>query len=71
MLVVSVRIPETTPDADMVATILLPEVHVPPAVVLFKVVVLPVHTIGNPVIFAGSGFTFIVNETAQPVRSIL
>ena len=53
--------PVTTPDAEpTVATPVLPEVHVPPAVASLSVVVSPAQTTAVPVIADGSGLTVTV-----------
>ena len=52
-----VAIPE---EAPMVATAVLPLVHVPPEGVEFSVVVWPTQTVNGPVIAVGSGLTVIV-----------
>jgi hypothetical protein len=51
--------PVTTPDALPIVATGLAEVHIPPAVVLESVVVLPMQTPFEPVIAdnAGNGFT--------------
>lgn len=51
-----VTIPVTTPEvAPTVAVAALALVHVPPVVVEDRVVVLPAHTVGLPVIVAVAG----------------
>jgi len=53
MVQVPAETPVTTPDASTVAFAVLLLLHVPPATLLAKVVVLPEHTLAVPVIEAG------------------
>ena len=50
--------PRTAPEAEPIVAIpMLPLVHVPPAGVLFNVVVAPVHTVAVPVTAVGEVLT--------------
>lgn len=53
----------------MVATVVVAEDHVPPAVVLLRVVVPPIHTEVVPVIAAGNAETVTVAVMLQPVTA--
>jgi hypothetical protein len=57
---------ETMPVDPTVATAGVPLDHVPPGVMLLKVVVLPAHMPVMPVIATGGGVTVTVVTTAQP-----
>ena len=66
IVVVPGDIPDTTPKAgSIVATVELLLLHVPPAVVLFSVVVFPVHMVVVPVMAPGNGVTVIVKVEIQ------
>jgi hypothetical protein len=54
----------------IVATAVLPLVHVPPVVALASVVVSPTHTAVPPVIAAGSGLIVTIFEIMQPVPTV-
>jgi hypothetical protein len=58
--------PVTTPVDETVASPILLLLHVPPVVVLARVVVEPTHTFTVPVIAAGAAFTVIGNTALQP-----
>jgi hypothetical protein len=59
--------PPTTPVPDItVATLVLLLVHVPPPVLLVKVVELPTHMLVEPAIAAGLAVTVTVAVTRQP-----
>jgi hypothetical protein len=59
--------PVTTPDVDTVPTAGVLLLHVPPVVVLVRVVVPFTQMLVMPVMTAGSGFTVIVALLTQPV----
>jgi hypothetical protein len=64
--------PVTIPDEDpIVATPVLPLVHVPPKDASYKFVVAPTHTVGTPVMMAGASFTVIVINDEQPVMLLV
>ena len=66
---VPVAIPDTTPpDSVIVATVVLPLVHVPLPDRLFSVVVPPVHTVVMPVIASGLTDTLVVRT--QPLEDV-
>ena len=68
MLAVPVPAPVTTPLAlPMVATDVLPLLHVPATGVLLSVVVTPTHVVAVPDIGVGSAFTVTVTERVHPV----
>lgn len=60
-------IAETTPVLVMVATEVLLLLHVPPAVALDHVIVVPAHAVAEPLIAAGAALTVIVWVALQPV----
>jgi hypothetical protein len=68
MSVVPELTPVITPElpAVEVAMLVLPLIHVPPAIALLNVVVDPAHIVVNPVIPGGVGFTVIVVVTVLP-----
>ena len=53
--------PVTIPELPMVAIEVFEDDHVPPDAVLLKVIVLPAHTVAEPLIVPaiGKGFTVI------------
>ena len=70
-----VTVPGDTPVTTPVAAPTVPIavavlVHVPPAVPSASVVVDPMHTPSDPVIFAGSGFTVTAALTKHPVGKV-
>lgn len=70
MRAVPAATPFTTPPLVTVATDVLPELHVPPMMLLDKVVVAPVHTEVVPVMAAGDELTVTVVVTLQPVDNL-
>ena len=67
MLVVPADTPVNTPVADpIVATLVEPELHVPPVVPSLKVAVEPAQSVSVPVIDAGPAFTVIVFIAVHP-----
>lgn len=75
MVYVIVEVPEDTAlampdDEPIVATDVVPLVHVPPAGVLVSDVALPSQTVKEPVIEVGNGLTVIVVVVRQPVGSV-
>lgn len=67
--------PDTTPPPApgpgvIVATVIVPLVHVPPVIALLNVIVDPSHTRGSPVIAPGNAITVTVNTDAgaQPLE---
>ncbi len=74
MLEVPPLTPFSKPVAKpIVATEVVPLVHVPPGDVLLSVVDVPAHTVSNPLMAAGVGFTVSVRlyVVAQPVVEFL
>ena len=60
--------PVTSPVAELMAAIaVLLLLHVPPAVALVKVVVVPAHSPDTPLMAEGTATTVIVFVTVQPV----
>lgn len=59
----AVTIPVVRP---IVATVVLPLLHVPPAVASDKVMDEPAHTLADPVIMEDDGLTVTVVNTVQP-----
>ena len=59
-------IPLVTPMKTLVLLLL----HVPPAGVEFNVVVKPIHTLSDPVIVVGFGFTVTIAVVIHPVESV-
>jgi hypothetical protein len=70
ILAVPVAIPVTTPVMSTGATAALLLLHVPPDTELVKVVVEPIHTLGEPAIAAGEVFTVTVTTRKQPVPNV-
>ncbi len=74
MVAVPVPMPVTRPVVEVTEPIVATEVllllHVWPAVVEVRVVVLPVHTLSVPVIVAGRLTTETANVRRQPVESV-
>jgi hypothetical protein len=71
IVVVPADSPFTTPVVVLISAVpgrLLAQV--PPAGVLFKVVVLPTHTTGDPMINPGSGWMVTVVVVRQPVGKV-
>lgn len=71
IVVVPAERPLTTPVVVLISAVpgrLLAQV--PPAGVLFKVVVLPTHTTGDPMINPGSGWMVTVVVVRQPVGKV-
>ena len=62
--------PVTTPVEILIVALPLLLVQLPPAGVLFSVVVRPTHTVGVPVIVVGLAFTVTVLVLIQPVPSV-
>ena len=67
--------PDTTPPPApgpgvIVATVIVPLVHVPPVIALLNVIVDPWHTLGSPLIAPGKAMTVTVNTDAgaQPLE---
>jgi hypothetical protein len=60
-------IPELVPT---VATLVVLLLHMPPPVVLLSVVLLPTHTVDEPVIAAGSGLTVTTSVAKHPVDTV-
>jgi hypothetical protein len=70
ILVVPASIPDTTPPASIVATVVILLAHVPPAVASVSVVVRPWQTLSVPVMIEGSEFTVTIAVEMQPVPSV-
>ena len=66
ILVVPVVPPEMAPPASTVAMPVLPEVHVPPALVSLKVVVAFRHTLVAPEMLPGEALTVTTALTELP-----
>ena len=67
MVDVPAATPVTTPPADTVATVGVPELHVPPAVASVNAVVDPAQiVVGLPLIVPIAGLTVIGTPTTQP-----
>ena len=62
--------PVTTPDEFIVATAVLELLHVPPGVVLAKVVVDPTQTLVVPVMLFGKPLTVTVTALKHPVPRV-
>jgi hypothetical protein len=63
--------PFTTPvDEPIVATVVLLLDHIPPSVVLLKLVVSPIQTLAVPDIAEGCGFTVTTVFLKQPVGNV-
>lgn len=62
--------PVTTPPDVIDATDVLPLSHVPPALLLLSVTVLPWQTTNGPAVLFGSGFTTTVALRRQPVDMV-
>ena len=60
MVAVPPETPVTTPVLLTVATDVLLLLHTPPPLALLRCVVAPGHTVSEPVIAAGAGFTIII-----------
>lgn len=72
MVAVPGNIPVTTPPTLMLTALPLPApaLHIPPLVVLLKVVVWPTHTFDDPVIAAGAVLTVTVVVAMQPAGGV-
>lgn len=57
----------TTPEELTVATTVLLLLHTPPVVASLKLVVVPVHIYGVPVMATGDGITVMDFVTVQPL----
>jgi hypothetical protein len=63
--------PVTMPDVvPTVAVVLLLLLHMPPIVASLRVAVVPEHTVGEPVMATGTGFTVMGLVAMQPVPSV-
>jgi len=67
---VPVLMPDTIPEASIVAIDKFVLLHVPPPVVVDSVAVPPTHALPEPVIAPGSACTVSTVEAIQPVGSI-
>jgi hypothetical protein len=68
MTEVPVETPVTIPPASIVATPVVPLLHVPPGVRSLKVVVEPAQTMVAPVIASGTGLTVTVIANGEPAQ---
>jgi hypothetical protein len=67
MVVVPTINPDTTPEAPIVATAVSVLLHVPPAVGLARVMLLPAHTDEGPEIEPATGTVFTVTTAVIDV----
>ena len=58
------------PEVPIVATVVAPEVHIPPLLLLLNVADDPMHILDEPVIMDGNPLTVIVFVTKQPVGNV-
>ena len=63
-------VPLTMPDASTLATAALLLLHVPPADVHARVMVLPTHTLVVPLMAAGADDTVATTVRLQPVLKV-
>ena len=67
MMAAPALLPMTTPEELTVATTVLLLLHTPPVVASLKLVVVPVHIYGVPVMATGDGITVMDFVTVQPL----